>query len=281
MGATNRDPDARREIPIGEAPTQTRRLFRLSISVQRQIETCRSIAKRPAQQPAKSCDFWLRGVITYGSQHRPCVSFHRQRSHSRIRSTNCVRRIDGRIEGGSQSSDVFTETQRGGSVAGRDEQVFPAAESRTQTSIAKTNGKSGVEAMPFIVPTFPISANIWHNFVTSINVYASPDVHVVCNLAPGRRVPAYFVEGLGTGTNPTRLNVFVLFPALTDVRPANGTDAPDIIEVPSGSGLFYQLNSVCDMGKGFANEHRVAAVTMITDKVTFFDTAFAFPVPIP
>lgn len=57
----------------------------------------------------------------------------------------------------------------------------------------------------------------------------------------------------------------IALPALTDVASARGLPFPfnDLIECPQGSGRFYEVLFVDDVGKGFANEHRIALVSKV------------------
>lgn len=103
--------------------------------------------------------------------------------------------------------------------------------------------------MPYILPNFNLTVNVWH----SPNVPpAAPDLSPVANLCFGRRVGATIgVSGFA--------EMQLLLPAFTDLRwSVHNIAASDIIEVPAGSGRFYQLLCCDDMGKGFPNEHRYA-----------------------
>jgi len=74
----------------------------------------------------------------------------------------------------------------------------------------------------------------------------------------------------------------LLLPALTDVRSGVVAAVPDFVEVPAGSGRWYQVYAVDDIGKGFANEHRIAVILAVSALVN--PTAYAgivWPVPIP
>lgn len=107
--------------------------------------------------------------------------------------------------------------------------------------------------MPYIVPAFPLIVNIWRNGNPTIN---PPDVVSPGNLSPGKRVMVAPI--LAPGLDPPQLLMEVLLPKLTDVRGWNAAAGPDTVEVPSGSGRFYSVAMVDDIGKGFTNEHRFA-----------------------
>jgi len=52
----------------------------------------------------------------------------------------------------------------------------------------------------------------------------------------------------------------LLLPPLADVRGPQDSVSADMVEVPAGSGRWYFVVGVDDIGKGFANEHRSAAI---------------------
>lgn len=85
-----------------------------------------------------------------------------------------------------------------------------------------------------------------------------------CNLARGRRVN--FGASGGPGGSPSFM-MNLLLPSLTDIRGLNSFTANgnrcDVVEVPQGSGRWYGTSWVDDVGKGFANEFRVANVVPI------------------
>ena len=121
--------------------------------------------------------------------------------------------------------------------------------------------------MGFQPPTFVVPVNIWH----SPNVPpAAPDITVTCNLAWGKRIAA--ITGLEQLSG--NLIMTLLLPMLTDIRSSiQGTNS-DIVEAPAGSGRFYVVFDVDDIGKGFANEHRAATL----QQTSVFG---AWPTPMP
>lgn len=121
--------------------------------------------------------------------------------------------------------------------------------------------------MGFSVPNFNITCNIWH----PANVPPSaPDSTEDCNLAWGKRVSSY----QGVISTPNEPIMTLLLPPATDIRGPQCAGGADVVEVPSGSGRFYTVLGVDDIGKGFANEHRAAMIA--------WTTAFgAWPTPIP
>jgi hypothetical protein len=134
--------------------------------------------------------------------------------------------------------------------------------------------------MPYVLPSFPLSINIWHEYSTGSNNYEAPDVVTVCNLSPGKRV---MVNGTISHTGLIfTYPMEILLPKLTDIRPFNNGIASDVCEVPAGSGRTYLVQYVDDIGKGFANEHRFALCYMTFDGLNFADVGdVPYPIPLP
>lgn len=65
--------------------------------------------------------------------------------------------------------------------------------------------------------------------------------------------------------------MLVMLPSATDIRPPNSAGGADKVEMPAGSGRFYQVQFVDDIGKGFPNEHRFAILAQMG----------VWPTPIP
>lgn len=122
--------------------------------------------------------------------------------------------------------------------------------------------------MPFILPTFNLTVNVWYAGVPVAN---PPSLVVMGNLAFSKRTHIAQAIQPGPAVIPI-CYVYLLLPALTDIRGRWENGGPnDIVEVPAGTGRYYGVVQVEDIGKGFANEHRVAVI---------FQTA-AWPIPIP
>jgi hypothetical protein len=107
--------------------------------------------------------------------------------------------------------------------------------------------------MSFSVPSFPLSCNIWRNGNPTSN---PPDVVSAGNLAWGRRVSSY--QGLFTAGQD--LLMTLLLPPGTDVRSPICPSGSDVAEVPAGTGRYYTVVNVDDIGRGFANQHRAAVL---------------------
>jgi hypothetical protein len=118
------------------------------------------------------------------------------------------------------------------------------------------------------VPSFPLLCNI---YTAPNNPPAGPPrlAGVACNLARGRR--SYPQDPL-TNTGFAVL----LLPAHTDIRDHDNylLTTPNSVEVPAGSGRYYNVLTVDDVSKGFADEYRAAVI----EKTSQWGL---WPIPIP
>lgn len=102
-----------------------------------------------------------------------------------------------------------------------------------------------------------------------------------CNLAMGRRV-----QGPGVLANtgyPVPACPCLLVPAGTDIRDfSQHNPALDFVEVPAGSGRWYQVQEVDDVAKGFDNEYRLCSIAKICDSLDPIQFPGLFwPTPMP
>jgi hypothetical protein len=114
--------------------------------------------------------------------------------------------------------------------------------------------------MAFRVPTFNLLCNIVTIGAGPFPPAPGPPYRLTnqpCALVYGRRVSTMLIELKATPTF-TVACMHCLLPALTDVRGIQDTVAPDLLECPAGSGRWYVVTSVDDIGKGYPNEHRTA-----------------------
>jgi len=119
--------------------------------------------------------------------------------------------------------------------------------------------------MSFQQPIYNLTVSVY----TFTHTFPLGAPRLVCqgNLAWGKRVSLNnFVGGEAIMT--------LLVPPGTDVRGPVCTTGPDYVEVPAGTGRFYQVIGVDDLGKGFANEHRGVLLLATRDNGTW-------PNPIP
>lgn len=116
--------------------------------------------------------------------------------------------------------------------------------------------------MSFALPSFPLLCNISTCDVPNVpGVPHNPPrlMAVPCNLAWGRRSNSMSTGGTnvaGVIVSATDL----LLPPRTDVRGPQDTISADMIECPRGSGRWYFVTAVDDVGKGFPNEYRIAVI---------------------
>jgi hypothetical protein len=134
--------------------------------------------------------------------------------------------------------------------------------------------------MVYTLPTFNLSCNV---FSMGGGTWATRSLRIgllPCNLAMGRRVQQYSLGTANDSTNAAAPSILV--PPLSDVRDFSSGGQADMIECPAGSGRWYQVLGVDDIGKGFANEHRLVWAEKAfqqLDPGRFFGCQW--PVPIP
>lgn len=116
--------------------------------------------------------------------------------------------------------------------------------------------------MAFRLPTFNILCNISAPGAPGVILIPGPPFRLAgqsCQLTYGQRTQV--ASASGTPTQGTLVLVMnLLLPALTDVRGPQDLASFDMVEVPAGSGRWYSVIGVDDIGKGFANEHRTASI---------------------
>jgi hypothetical protein len=116
--------------------------------------------------------------------------------------------------------------------------------------------------MAYRVPTFNIKCNIWHNPwpVPGSPGMRPPDLgNVECQLTYGRRMQLIQTQATADIEEYT-LGMNLLLPKRTDVRGPNGPSGGDLVEVPAGTGRYYLVYGVDDVGRGFSNEYRTAGI---------------------
>lgn len=128
--------------------------------------------------------------------------------------------------------------------------------------------------MSFTVPDFPMTCEIFNGpwLTKTLRVTAAP-----CNLGLGKRTLFFAGDYIPGGSQVTSQ---LLLPAGTDVRSQLLVPNYDIVEVPSGSSRWYLVAGVEDIGKGFANEHRVAMITQFSqlyDMVNWLGAVWPVP----
>jgi hypothetical protein len=133
--------------------------------------------------------------------------------------------------------------------------------------------------MAFTLPDFNITCNIFTGPASSMTLRIADQE---CNLAYGRR---HAIDSPFGGTqNSYSVTMTLLLPPLVDIRDLKCGYLVDIVEAPAGSGRFYLVASVDDIGKGFDNEHRAALLAPGSEAIfgtgSDWNTLF-WPTPIP
>jgi hypothetical protein len=126
--------------------------------------------------------------------------------------------------------------------------------------------------VPYVIPSFNLFCNIW-SYPAYVHVPPAPAPGTArvllqpCALVYGKRTNGATAQaGIEFGFSTFFMNL--LLPALTDIRGPQDTVGPDLVEVPAGSGRFYAAFGVDDIGKGWPNEHRTAALSVIDSSWT-------------
>ncbi len=111
--------------------------------------------------------------------------------------------------------------------------------------------------MAYYIPEMPLLCSVWTG-PGDYTAAAPREEDIACNLGQGRRVLS---SGLfATADNYPAFASQLLVPAGTDIRGYINSFTADWVEVPQGSGRYYYVHQVDDIGKGFDNEHRFAMI---------------------
>jgi hypothetical protein len=131
----------------------------------------------------------------------------------------------------------------------------------------------------FNPPTFNLSASVWRTRGVG-GAYAAPDVTLPCNLSFGRRSMESNNFSSLSGTLVQAMELLV--PKRSDIRAAWNGVLEDLVEVPAGSGRFYLVAYVDDVGRSFLNEYRLALIWYQNSGTTAFGAGLhPAPVPLP
>ncbi len=118
--------------------------------------------------------------------------------------------------------------------------------------------------MAFVVPNFNLLCKIGTSatagFPATLPPFSIRLASQMCALVFGHRVNVFASGGTAAQGYPV-MGMSLLLPVGTDVRGSeSGTGILDVVECPVGTGRWYQVIQVDDIGKGYANEHRSAAI---------------------
>lgn len=123
--------------------------------------------------------------------------------------------------------------------------------------------------MSYGIPTFNLAVNIWHSSGSAPPPLTPPDLVTVGNLRF-----MWTANAVNRGIPTARVFSSLSLPKGTDIRPEDGltnlAGSGDFVEVPAGTGRFYLVEVIEDVGKGFPNEYRSAILRQITS-----------PIPVP
>jgi hypothetical protein len=105
----------------------------------------------------------------------------------------------------------------------------------------------------FQLPTFNLDMNVWHGYPLSgpWPPTRPADFTFKGQLAEWSRLIIHITGATGSAFIQIRA------PKGTDLRGQNSTTANDVVEAPAGTGRYYQIVFVDDVGKGFSNEYRL------------------------
>jgi len=129
----------------------------------------------------------------------------------------------------------------------------------------------------FAIPTFNLTAGIWHDRAEWSFANPAPDAVAPCNLANGRVAHVFNAQDRTVNRQKLAASASFLFPKNTDIRDASQVSNPDVVEVPLGSGRYYWITFWDDIALGFPNEHRWAIGSKIYAGV--FPGVYRWPVP--
>lgn len=117
--------------------------------------------------------------------------------------------------------------------------------------------------MAYVVPGFNLTCEIWSwpaaSLFPAVPVGLPRVAGQPCALVYGQRTNVSSTGGTGSaGVALQTMNL--LLPKGSDVRGPQDTVGTDVVECPSGSGRYYSVTFVDDIGRGYANEHRTASL---------------------
>jgi hypothetical protein len=120
--------------------------------------------------------------------------------------------------------------------------------------------------MSYRIPTFNLTVNVWR---AGTAVTDPPDLTTLGCMSIGRSTT--MTTGIPEDPSVDTVTIRLFVPKLTDVRDAVSPPGADTLEVPAGTGRYYIVRQVDDVGKGFPNEFRFAAIAKLAP----------WPAPIP
>lgn len=116
--------------------------------------------------------------------------------------------------------------------------------------------------MAYRVPGFNLLCNLYAPDVPGVPGVPTSAPRIAgqpCALVYGRRVNTASSGGTSSPGIPVQ-TIDLLLPFRTDVRGPQDTISFDMAEVPAGTGRWYAVTFVDDIGRGYPNEHRTATL---------------------
>jgi len=108
--------------------------------------------------------------------------------------------------------------------------------------------------MPYLTPRMPLDAAVWTN---GSPPPAPPRIaSIPCQL----KGPTHHGTYERVFAFPGSFIWYALVPKESDIRDQFNTGGADRMEIPAGSGRYYQVAWVDDIAKGFPNEYRLVLV---------------------
>lgn len=111
----------------------------------------------------------------------------------------------------------------------------------------------------------PLTANVWRGPHAA---GVQPALITKCALRYVRVAGA----AAALASSPSTVTLLCV-PAHSDLRGADQATPRDQVEVPAGTGVFYLVQSVTDVAKGFPNEYRIAVLARVSSPFP--------PIPLP
>lgn len=134
--------------------------------------------------------------------------------------------------------------------------------------------------MAFGPPNFNLTVNLWR---VATPIGNPPDLVFTGNLSCRKNGSVQFSGSVNALWEI--LQVELLCPKRTDIRGRNTAANFDRVEVPAGTGRFYFVAQVEDVGRGFLNEYRLARIFPLTSEAIVLTGqpwgALVWPEPTP
>lgn len=118
----------------------------------------------------------------------------------------------------------------------------------------------------YVLPSLNLTCNVWRYNLNPITAPVS--LTLQCALVYGKRSltvtpqPSALPNAFNAQTT-SALTMDLVLSAFSDIRGRENSIGQDCVEVPQGTGRYYHVLQVDDIGKGWPNEHRFAKITPV------------------